>query len=782
MTLEVTQGFTYIHQAVQIPDHASVPRIVCGRALARPTEIMVEATPDFFSLPPGNNFDTPQARGEVLPDAEQSRNPLPSAELAGKSSSLNALSAKHTSSQSVKQEVVAGSGIKAGKMKAEREGQVHTCAPAPSETSRKKSLKLLKRRCLRKIRPQISQSVSEASGQWVPVGALEFCRGMLRIATQLIRFGIAPGDRILVLGSSSLVWNLLDLAIQSAGAVVVPIYDTDSVAKIKHIHQDSGTSFAFADTQEQRGRIKTATGLEAISFAQVKQWANLHPAPQDSEESAADARKSGLVGKLKAKRFAKEVTLVSAPDTYPKGGTETSSVSAYDQEFSSQVHFLEGEADLAPALQVLQQIKAQDLATIVYTSGTTGPARGVELTHRNLAGMLLQEQHFFPSAIRNPDVRCLLFLPMAHVFARTAAYMPLAGYGRAGHCPTLKAMPTAMRQYHPTTIGAVPRVLGKIYEGAKAQATGIVKGRVFRWCTAQALARAPYIRANQPVPTRIKLRYALADRLVFRKLTVALGGKLRCVVSGGARLDDFIDNFFTGIGVRIYNGYGLTESSGGFFCNTPEASKVGTVGRPLPGCKAKLADDGELLLQGIGMFQGYRGLEPHDAQNFVDGWFKSGDLGLIDDQGFVTITGRKKEILVTAGGKNVQPAGLEEPLQRDPLVSHVMVVGEGKKFVAALVTLDPSVFPAELSRQISVAQAREDQKVIDRIRQAIAHVNQQVSRAESIRRFLILDQDFTEENQMLTPSLKVKRGQVTRYFQSEIEDLYAGKIGFDVMV
>lgn len=263
---------------------------------------------------------------------------------------------------------------------------------------------------------------------------------------------------------------------------------------------------------------------------------------------------------------------------------------------------------------------------------------------------------------------------------------------------------------------------------------------------------------------------------------MALGGKLRCVVSGGARLDDFIDNFFTGIGVRIYNGYGLTESSGGFFCNTPEASKVGTVGRPLPGCKAKLADDGELLLQGIGMFQGYRGLEPHDAQNFVDGWFKSGDLGLIDDQGFVTITGRKKEILVTAGGKNVQPAGLEEPLQRDPLVSHVMVVGEGKKFVAALVTLDPSVFPAELSRQISVAQAREDQKVIDRIRQAIAHVNQQVSRAESIRRFLILDQDFTEENQMLTPSLKVKRGQVTRYFQSEIEDLYAGKIGFDVMV
>ncbi|MBD3689693.1 long-chain fatty acid--CoA ligase [Nanchangia anserum] len=540
---------------------------------------------------------------------------------------------------------------------------------------------------------------------WCPVTAAAFADAFARVGAAAIAWGVREGDHVAIQGPSGLEWNLIDLALQMIGAVVVPIYDTASPTQIHAIITESAITRAFADG-DAAGRL-TEAGVDVRDFG----WA---------------------------------VTASGLDDPA-------------------------AEIDPTPALTRLAKRRADEVATIVYSSGTTGRPRGVVLTHRNLAGMLIQQQMFFPQAIHDADVRCLLFLPMAHVFARTAAYMPLAGEGVSGHVTAAAGDLVAnLRQFRPTTIGAVPRVLEKIEEAAQRKASSGLAAHVFAWAQRVARERAPYVRYDRAIPRGLALRYRLAHALVLGRLVETMGGQLRCVVSGGAPLDPALDDFFTGMGIRICNGYGLTESSGGFLCNTFSEAKAGTAGRPLPGCRVRVSADGELELAGIGIFTGYANDAAATEAAFTpDGWFRSGDLGEIDAEGYVTITGRKKDVIVTAGGKNVQPAPLEEAVRRHPQVSQVMVVGEGRKYVAALVTRDP-----EAPGDVDSASAQ--------VSAAFAEANRAVSRAESVRRFVILDGDFSEENGLLTPSLKMKRSRIAERFADEIDALYRGEIGTDV--
>lgn len=542
--------------------------------------------------------------------------------------------------------------------------------------------------------------------KWRTLSAGEFVDAFAHIGAAAISWGISEGERVAVMGTSGLEWNLIDLALQAIGAVVVPIYDTSSASQVRAIVDEACIRRGFASGDAVT--LLQGAGVSVRDFA----WA---------------MARSGLV----------------------------------DEGLRLD--------DTTPAFTRLRRRRADEVATLVYSSGTTGRPRGVPLTHRNLGGMLIQQQIFFPQAIHDADVRCMLFLPMAHVFARTAAYMPLAGLGVSGHLSDKAGDLVAnFQQFRPTTIGAVPRVLEKIEEAARQKANTPVKRRLFAWTQKVSRARAPYVRHDRRVPLRLRVRYGLANRIALGKIQRTLGGNLRCVVSGGAPLDPDLDDFFTGMGIRICNGYGLTESTGGFFCNTFTAAKAGTAGRPLPGCKVRLGEGNELELAGIGIFAGYANDPAADAEAFTeDGWFRSGDIGTIDADGYVSITGRKKDVLVTAGGKNVQPGPYEEAVRRHRLVSQIMLVGDGKKFVSALVTLEQSV-------------ERTDPGVLDEIRQALRDANAQVSRAESVRRFVLLDGDFTLDNGLLTPSLKMKRHAILAHYEDVIEGVYSGRLGHDV--
>lgn len=540
-------------------------------------------------------------------------------------------------------------------------------------------------------------------GEWASLTAAEFCEAFARIGAAAIAWGVREGDRVAIMGPSGLEWNLIDLALQAIGAVVVPIYETSSARQVHTIVTEAAVERGFAGGEV--GERLGDAGVSVRDFTWALDAAGLGDNPRD--------------------------------------------------------------IDPTPALTRLRQRRGSETATVVYSSGTTGRPRGVPLTHHNLAGMLLQQQIFFPQAIHDADVRCLLFLPMAHVFARTAAYMPLAGLGISGHVsPHAGDLVENFQQFHPTTIGAVPRVLEKIEEAARHKAAKPLARHVYAWAKRVSCERAPYVRYDRTAPVGLRLRYRVARALVLKKIQTTMGGKLRCIVSGGAPLDPTLDDFFTGMGIRICNGYGLTETSGGILCNTFTAARAGTAGRPLPGCAVRRGDDGELHLRGIGVFSGYA--DAANTDTFTDdGWFRSGDLGDIDADGYVTITGRVKDILVTAGGKNVQPGPYEELVRRHPLVSQVMLVGEARKFVAALVTIDEGAREAPADPVPEVARA-------------LAEANETVSRAESVRRFAIVREDFSEENGLLTPSLKMKRHEITQTYADLIDSLYAGDIGYDV--
>ncbi|MBD3689692.1 long-chain fatty acid--CoA ligase [Nanchangia anserum] len=579
--------------------------------------------------------------------------------------------------------------------------------------------KLVQMRALTAPDGVIIERKSELGNAWLPITAAQFMDQVYALGAGLIGEGVNPGDAIGLFAPTCYEWTLLDMAIQAIGAIVVPIYESDSASQIEWIFADSGARRVIT---KDRGQAAIAT-----SVADVEAWV--------IDEGDIDR-------------------LIAA-----------------------------GLSSSAETERRMDRLRGGDIATIVYTSGTTGRPRGVPLTHMNLASSILQDLPFFPEAVREESVRLLLFLPMAHIYARTACYMVLIGHGRCGHVPNTRNLVDDMASFRPTTIGAVPRVLEKVYAAAKAKAAASgVKRRIFAWCEKVASARAERIRAGRDETIGNRVVYRLAHTLVFGKLEDMLGGQMRYVVSGGAPLAAHIEQFFTGMGVRIHQGYGLTEASGGIICNTETHRRLGAVGVPCPGAAAKIDDDGEVLLTGPGIFSGYHGETPHDPAYFTsDGWFRTGDLGHIDDDGFLFISGRKKELIVTAGGKNVQPALVEDNIRQHPLVSQVVAVGEGQPFIAALITLDPDALPVwldnhKLPRMDQVAAARHP-RVHQAIARAITRANAAVSRAESVRKFTILPGDFTEANGLLTPSLKVRRAQVNSQFADEIAALYAGDTG-----
>ncbi|MGH3389042.1 MAG: AMP-dependent synthetase/ligase, partial [Actinomadura sp.] len=421
---------------------------------------------------------------------------------------------------------------------------------------------------------------------------------------------------------------------------------------------------------------------------------------------------------------------------------------------------------------------AADLATLVYTSGTTGRPKGCELTHGNFVSLAQNAtKGALTEVLVRDDASTLLFLPLAHVFARYVQVLCVESGVILGHSPDLTNLVADLGSYRPTFLLAVPRVFEKVYNGAEQKASAEGKGKIFHAAAATAIAYSQALDSGGP-GLALRLKHGLFDKLVYGKLRAAVGGQVDYAVSGGAALGERLGHFFRGVGITILEGYGLTETTAPATVNTPSAMKIGTVGRPLPGVGVAIAEDGEILVQGINVFQGYWHNETASKEALDEGWFHTGDLGSLDSDGYLKITGRKKEIIVTAGGKNVAPAPLEDRLRAHPLVSQCLVVGDGQRFIGCLVTLDPEALEVwakanDKPEGMTVAQLREDPDVIKAIDAAVATANEAVSQAESIKKYRILDVDFTEASGHLTPSLKVKRNVVAKDFAAEIDALYA---------
>ncbi|MDY2941315.1 MAG: long-chain fatty acid--CoA ligase [Varibaculum sp.] len=551
---------------------------------------------------------------------------------------------------------------------------------------------------------------------WNRITARQFATQVRRLASGLLAHGWEKGQRIGILATTSFEWTLLDYACQSAGIVTVPIYESDSAEQIRWVIEDANICAIFCDDRTHQ------TLIQAVD-ADIPTY-----------------------------------TFVDGP-----------------LEILMQRGEVAGEDTVEHSIHDLTH---SDVATIVYTSGTTGRPRGAILTHGNLVTGTLAGCSFFPDAVRVANVRTLVFLPLAHIYARIVVYMTLAGDGVCGHVPNTRNLLADLASFRPTTIGAVPRVLEKLYSAADAKAGSGIMKRIFRLAAHTAMETGRLIEERVEPHFGQRLKQRAADKLVLRKIKNLMGGQIRNVVSGGAPLSADIQRFFTGAGLYVYQGYGLTEAEGGIACNIPEYYRSGTVGIPLPGATIRVDDSGEVLLRGGTIFAGYLNNPEQTAQALdEEGWFHTGDLGSIDEEGFLTITGRKKELIVTAGGKNVQPAVLEDALRTHPLISQIVVIGDRQRFISALVTLDAEMLPSWLNNHklpnMDVLAAANHPAVRSSIQLAIAKANRQVSRAESIRKFSILTTDFTEDNGLLTPSLKVKRAEVVKRFANEIAKIYA---------
>jgi long-chain acyl-CoA synthetase len=564
----------------------------------------------------------------------------------------------------------------------------------------------------------------DAAGSWHDVTAGQFKDEVVAVAKGLVAAGIEPGDRVALMSHTRYEWTLIDYAIWTAGAVTVPVYETSSAEQAEWILSDSGAQACF---------VETAAFGEKIG---------------------------GLRDRVPALSHVWQIDPGDALDGLRAGGMEVS------DEVVAERAAVPGAADLA---------------TIIYTSGTTGRPKGCELTHENLLSDV-RNAFLGPLAMVTGirDASTLLFLPLAHVFARIIQVGCMEGGVVLGHCGDLTALLPALASFRPTFILAVPRVFEKVYNSAEQKADSEKKGRIFRRAAEVAIAysRALDAPGGRP-PFSLRAQHALFNRLVYGKLRAALGGRTQYAVSGGAALSERLSHFFRGIGVTVLEGYGLTESTAATTVNRPDRNKIGTVGLPLPGVGIKIAGDGEILISGKNVFPGYWRNEAATKEAFAeDGWFATGDVGELDEEGFLTITGRKKEMIVTAGGKNVAPAVLEDRLRSHALISQCMVVGDGRPFVAALITLDPEALgpwkekhgkPADAT----VASLRDDPDLVDDVQAAVDDANQAVSRAESIRKFRILDGDFTQEAGQLTVKLGIRRSVLMKDFASDIDALYS---------
>jgi len=569
-------------------------------------------------------------------------------------------------------------------------------------------------------RPQHVALRRRADGAWSDVTAQAFADEVTAVAKGLIAAGIEPGDRVAVMSKTRYEWTVADFALFAVGAVVIPIYETSSAEQVEWILADSGAKGAFVETDDHV-RIVESIRATTPDLAQVWQFEN---------DGIGNVKESG-----------REVT---------------------DDEVTKR----------------RESVSLDDLASIIYTSGTTGRPKGCQLNHRSFISEVVELRDGL-QAFFNDETSTLLFLPIAHVFGRAIEIGALAAGCTLGHTADVKHLLDDLADFKPTFVLAVPRVFEKVYNSAKQRAHASGKGKVFDRAESIAIAFSEATADGAAPPLGLKLQHVVFDKLVYAKLRAALGGNCVAAVSGGAPLGTRLGHFFRGVGVTIYEGYGLTETTAGVTVNRPDALRVGTVGRPVGGVTVRTADDGELLFKSPLVFMGYwRNDEAtHDAID-TDGWFHTGDIGEIDDDGFVRITGRKKELIVTAGGKNVAPAVLEDRVRANSLISQCLVVGDQKPFIAALITIDPESFPAWLEKNAmpsstSLADLVDDQKLRDEVQRAVDDANKAVSKAEAIRKFVILAEDWTEAGGQLTPSLKLKRSVVHEECADDIATLYS---------
>ena len=557
----------------------------------------------------------------------------------------------------------------------------------------------------------------KSAGGWTDVTARDFADQVRALAKGLVASGVGPGDRVGLMSKTRYEWTLCDYAIWAAGAVTVPVYETSSAEQVQWNLGDSGSVGVFLETSSHKATFDTVRDqLPDLRSAWVIEDGGLEElsaAGRDVPDAELDARRSTL-----------------GPDS---------------------------------------------LATIIYTSGTTGRPKGCELTHGNLVGTGRSAAIVLPELF-NDRGATLLFLPLAHVFARLIQVACVETGARMGHTADIKNLLADFGTFRPTFILSVPRVFEKVYNTAKQKAHADGKGAIFDRAEQVAIAYSEGIeRGGAGLAT--KLQHALFDKLVYSKLRAAMGGQVAWAVSGGAPLGARLGHFFRGIGVTILEGWGLTETTAAGTVNTPANIRIGTVGRPSPGVTVRIAEDGEILMAGQHLMQGYWHNPTATGEVMEDVWFHTGDIGEIDDEGFVRITGRKKELIVTAGGKNVAPAVLEDRLRAHPLVSQCMVVGDQQPFIACLVTLDPeSLGPwaAAHGKTGGPAELSKDPDLLAEIQKGVDEANKAVSKAEAIRKFEVLPVDWTEEGGQLTPSLKLKRSVVMKEFAAQVDGLYAG--------
>lgn len=561
-------------------------------------------------------------------------------------------------------------------------------------------------------------AIQDDSGKWNDIAARTFYEEVVAVAKGLMACGIAPGQAVAIMSRTRYEWTLIDFAIWFAGAVSVPIYESSSPSQMEWILTDSDSVALFLENAEHHERFNEIE--EATPLVQ-----NIWTIDDGAIAYLSERGQSVTDETLEARR---------------------------------------------------KSAKLHDLATLIYTSGTTGQPKGCELLHRGFVELSKNATLELPQVVRE-GTSTLLFLPLAHVFARFIEVLCIHAGVKVGHQPDAKNVGPAMVSFQPGFLLAVPRVFEKVYNTAEQKAEAGGKGKIFRAAAYAGIAYSKALETASGPSLKQKVLHKLFDVLVYSKLRAAMGGRVKYAISGGAPLGARLGHFYRAIGLYVLEGYGLTETTAPAMIARPESISIGKVGRMLPGCGIKIAEDGEIWLRGNNIMRGYWRNPTATAETMEGEWFKTGDIGSLDEGGFLTITGRKKELIITAGGKNVAPAVLEDPLRGNPLISQAVVIGDKKPFVAALICLDAEMLPIwlankGLNKDMSVAEAAKRPEVIEEIQLAIDRVNKKVSKAESIRKFAILETELTEESGHITPSLKVKRALVVKDFAPVVDEIY----------
>lgn len=555
-----------------------------------------------------------------------------------------------------------------------------------------------------------------AQGEWAAFTAAEFKNKVVALAKGLIARGVMPGDSVSIIAHTCWQWTALDVAIMSIGALTVPVYETNSPAQVKMIFNDANVKMAFAEDDFQRDKIESV---------------------RDQCPDLGDVYVIGL----------------GAIDTIIEYGRAV-----------SDAEFLERE----------QAVKGSDLATIVYTSGSTGTPKGVELTHANFVFITYSGVNSMPDIAMKPNRRLLLFLPLAHVFARYMQFFCFAGNVSLGLSSNLKTILADFKAFKPTFILAVPRIFEKIYNAASQKAGAGFKGRVFADATQTACDWSHAQQSGGSIPLALNAKHALYNKLVYSSIMEVFGGHVEYAVSGGAPLDSSIAHFFNGVGLSLLEGYGMTETCAPSSVNPTEGYKIGTIGLPLQGVTMGVDEEGELCIKSPAVCAGYHNNPDVTKQQIVDGWLHTGDLVSIDDDGFVSIVGRKKDLIITAGGKNVSPCEMEASIMTSPVVSQCVMIGDRKPFIAAIISLDLAEtnlwLESKGAEQVAdLDEASKNPIVRAEVERAVNKANELASRAESIRKFEIVPDEFTEENGLVTPSMKARRQAVVEHYRTLID-------------